>query len=205
VRTELSERPELAELRRRLERTGLLLSAPAVTKGRRGVLLLWLAVLGLGGLRLAADIDRGRPVTVLVLLLVAALLGALVSLRFGWRRTAAGHQALRAARRGSGGRALAASTGAARYGPVGAGYGVALFGLSALWATDPAYAGVIGAPRLATGGSAPRGGVVRDGVVLGGAARTDTGCESTIGSHGCGGCGGDGDGDGCDGCGGGEA
>lgn len=176
LRVGLIDRPEMAEVRRRLEQAGLVLPDGAAGAYRRLALRLWLPVVGLGLLRLVVGLSRGKPVLYLVLLLAVAGIAAAASLAVRPWRSWAGHGVLREARRGCGGRAAAASTGAARYGPAGASYGVAVFGLSALWVSDPEFAGGISAPRLASGGDGGDGG-------SGGSCGGGGGC----GGGGCGG------------------
>ena len=157
LRDALARRPEVAELRRSLEAAGLMYPAPVAAAQLRNVRLLWLAVLGLGVARLVVGMSRGKPVAFLVMLLVAAVFCALASLGGHLGRTPAGYRVLKAARREGGKPEEAASMGEARFGPVGASYGVALFGASVLWATDPLFAEAMGMPR-AGGGDGDGGG-----------------------------------------------
>jgi uncharacterized protein (TIGR04222 family) len=152
VHDALARRPEVAELRRSLEAAGLMHPARIAAAHRRNVLLLWLAVLGLGVARLGVGMSRGKPVAFLVVLLVVAAVCAVAGLVGYLGRTPAGYRVLKAARRESGKPEEAASMGEARFGPVGASYAVALYGAGVLWASDPLFAKAMGVPRDGGGG-----------------------------------------------------
>jgi hypothetical protein len=67
------------------------------------------------------------------------------------------------------------------YGPMGAALGIGLFGMTAVWASDPAIAGELAVQRMATGGSDSSGS----------SGGGDSGSSSGCGGGGCGGgCGG---------------
>jgi uncharacterized protein (TIGR04222 family) len=187
LRSELVHRPEVAELRRRLEVAGLMHPERTAAAHLFTAWLLWLAVLGLGVARLVVGMSRGKPVAFLVVLLVVAAVCAVVTLRGQRGRTAAGYRLLEAARREGGGPQEAASKGAARFGPMGASYSVALYGAAALWASDPQFAAAIGASRYSgAGGGSGAGGY------SGGYGSGCSGGSSGCGGGGCGGggCGG---------------
>jgi uncharacterized protein (TIGR04222 family) len=157
VRRDLAARPEMVELADRLRWRGLLMSDEQ-RSAYRSLGLLWVALLVLGLARALAGASRGKPIGFLVFcLLVTAVVTAASLLRVP-RATRPGQKTLAAARAVSGGRATAASTGATMFGATGAAYGVALFGLGALWASDPEFAAGIGVPRHTTDVSGGGGG-----------------------------------------------
>jgi uncharacterized protein (TIGR04222 family) len=168
----------------RLVTAGLLLSDEQRRRIRRvGVWMLGVALLGL--VRLLAGIADAKPVGFLLVALVVVTVIALVQLTIAPRRTRLGDCTL--ARLRADHHALAPSLRPdwQVYGPAGAALSIGVFGTSALWASDPAFAEEIAAQRAASGGSGDGGGAA----VSGGG---DGGGSSCGGGGGCGGggCGG---------------
>lgn len=173
---QLPVRAALDATEQRLTRAGLLV--PAATRGRlRGIGLAMLAVAGLGMARLVAGIAGGRPVGFLVALLVAIVVAAVVLLTAGPRRTRLGDRALAELRSRQDGLAPRNRPDWTLYGPATAALGIGLFGVEALWASDPAMAAEMAAQRATTAGAGGDGG---------GGDGGGGGC----GGGGCGGCGG---------------
>lgn len=141
----------LNEIRDRLERAGLLLTADQRRSYRRPAFLM-LLVLVLGVARLVAGVANGRPVGFLLFgLLVVAVMSVILLVRIPVR-TAAGDVALAAQRS----RHTALSP-AMRpdWGTVGAGaaaLSVGVFGVGALMAAEPAFAEELEAQRSAAMG-----------------------------------------------------
>lgn len=178
----------LGEIRDRLERAGLILTAAQRRAYRRpGFWMIGVAVLGL--VRLFAGAANGRPVGYLSLLLMAAAVASVVLFVKAPVRTAAGDAALAAQRARH--TALSPSM-RPDWGAVGAGgaaLSVGVFGVGALLAAQPAFAEELEAQKYAAmggGGSYSGGG--------------DGGSSGGDGGGGGGGCGGGGCGGG--GCGG---
>jgi len=168
----------------RLARTGLLVSEEARLRLRR--VGLWMAgVAVLGVVRLAAGLEGGRPVGFLVLELLVVSVAAIVMLRAIPRRTEHGDQVLAELRSLQYDLDPANKPNWTVYGPAAAALGVGLFGVSALWASDPAMAAELEAQRAAALGGAGGYSAGTDG---GGG---DSGGGGSCGSGGCGGgCGG---------------
>lgn len=173
----------LARIESRLVAAGLLLDEPRRSRIRSAC---WptFAVAALGLVRIVAGTVNGRPVGFLVVLVLAVLgvgVGQLVAVR---RRSPAGNAALctLTARH----HALSPSMRPdwAVYGPAGAALAVGVFGLSALWTADPAFAGELELSRATAAGSGVTGGSGGDGG-SGGGDSGGGGCGG--GGGGCGG------------------
>jgi uncharacterized protein (TIGR04222 family) len=166
---------------RRLTRTGLLVSDGARLRLRR--IGLWMAgVAVLGVVRLVAGVQSGHPVGFLILELLAVSVATIVMLRAIPRRTEHGDQVLAELRSLQYDLDPASRPNWTVYGPAAAALGVGLFGVSALWASDPAMAAELEAQRATALGGA--GGYSAGGSDGGGGS-------SCGGGGGCGGgCGG---------------
>ena len=142
----------LATIERRLVAGGFLLSEDR-RRQIRWVGFWMLAVAALGLVRVLAGIAEARPVGFLVIamLLVAAV--AVVQLSRAPRRTRSGDRALAELRTEHHGLSPEVRPDWQVYGPAGAALGIGIYGTSALWASDPAFAGQIEAQRAASGGS----------------------------------------------------
>ncbi|MFI6516635.1 TIGR04222 domain-containing membrane protein [Spirillospora sp. NPDC050679] len=182
----------LGRVREGLERDGLLIGS-AVRRRRRWALPPLAALALLGAVRIVFGVRDGHPVlflvaTVIVLTVVLAVMAVDPRAAMG-KRTPAGERALSEAKERYRYLRPDHTPAWATYGAVGAGLGVALFGLTAMTALDPAFAEEAmlrpppAAPVADSGGGAVGGG--GDG-----------------GGDGGGGCGGGGCGGGCGGCGG---
>lgn len=183
-------RTALDNTRQRLELAGLLLSAQQ--RGRIKGTGLWMVAVGaLGLVRLLAGIANGAAVGYLILELLAVGIISAVPLRrtpTRSRRGAAELKNLRAKHSELAPRMRPAWT---AYGPALAGLGVGIFGASAVWASDPAFAAELKAKRQAVASMAT------SGYVGGGACGGSGGGGSSGGGGGCGGgCGGGGGGGG---------
>lgn len=185
LRHHRSVRAALEAIHGRLVTGGLLLSE-ADRRRYRAVGWWMVAVAALGLVRLLAGVAGAKPVGfLLAALLVAAAVGVVQLARVP-RRTRAGNSVLRALRVQHHVLSPSMRPDWGTYGAGAAALGVGLFGLSALWASDPAFADELALQRAAAGGS----------------GATGTGCgggsSSDSGGGGGGGCGGGGGG----GCGG---
>ncbi len=173
----------LAATERRLVDAGLLLSE-AQRRRIRGTGWWMLAVAGLGLLRLLAGIANARPVGWLVVAFIAVTIVAVILLASAPRRTQRGDRTLAALRDEHHTLAPKERPDWALYGPVGAALGIGLFGMSAVWASDPAIAGELAVQRMSAGdgGSSWSGG--------GDSGGSSCGSGSSCGGGGGGGCGG---------------
>ncbi|OLT12188.1 hypothetical protein BJF78_25030 [Pseudonocardia sp. CNS-139] len=117
-----------------------------------------LAVAGLGLVRLLAGIADARPVGYLVAALAAVTLVAAFQLARAPRRSRLGDRALADLRTEHHGLAPALRPDWQVYGPAGAALSIGVFGTSALWASDPAFAHDIAAQHVTAGGSGSVGG-----------------------------------------------
>src|SRR5204862_3602969 len=119
-----------------------------------------LAVAGLGLVRLLAGIANARPVGWLVVALIAVTVVAVILLASAPRRTQRGDRTLAALRDENHTLAPKERPDWALYGPVGAALGIGLFGMTAVWASDPAIAGELAVQRMSAGdgGSSGSGG-----------------------------------------------
>jgi uncharacterized protein (TIGR04222 family) len=183
IQSDAGVRSALDDLREGLVRAGWVLDPVQRGRARLGAWML-LALSGFGLVRLVAGIANGRAVGVLVLLIILTTAIGFVLLVVP-RRSAAGTRAIAHARTAHAHLAPNQSPAWATYGVAGAAMGVALFGTSALWSADPAFAGEAGIKREAINGGGGSSGVGDSGA---------SGC----GGGGCGGSGGGGGG----GCGG---
>jgi uncharacterized protein (TIGR04222 family) len=180
----------LGTARQRLADAGLRLSA----RRRRRIRLagLWMVpVAVLGVLRLQAGSANSAPVGYLILELLAV--GAVATILLCWvpQRSRRGAAELRKLRAQHNEIAPGMRPDWTVYGPAVAGLGVGIFGASALWASDPAFAADVQAQRVAAtmGGSGYYG-----GAGCGGSGHSGGGCGAG-GGGGCGGgCGGGGGG-----------
>ncbi len=174
-------RTALDAVERRLVADGLLLGEPQ-RRAVRAVGWWTAAVAGLGLLRLLAGVAEGRPVGFVAVALVAVAALALVQLLHAPRRSRSGDRLLARLRNENTAIAPGMRPDWVAYGPAGAALGVGLFGASALWASDPAFAEELALQR--TDGGAGGGSTV---VTSGG----DSGGGGGGGGGGCGGgCGG---------------
>jgi uncharacterized protein (TIGR04222 family) len=142
----------LTTIHERLVSAGLLLS-DAQRRRIRHVGYWMLAVAGLGFVRLLAGIAEARPVGYLLAMLVAVTIVALVQLARAPRRTSLGNRTLADLKTAHHGLAPTQRPDWHVYGPAGAALSVGVFGTSALWASDPAFAHEIEAQRVSSGGS----------------------------------------------------
>ena len=170
----------LHRIESRLVGAGLLLDAERRCEIRRTAGWTF-ALASLGVARIIAGIAGGRPVGVLVVLVLLTLLIGVGQSRSAPRRTRAGDEALR--RLADDHHALSPATRPdwAVYGPTGAALSVGVFGVGALWAADPAFAGELALQRATAASGSGSGG--------------DTGgssCSSGSSCGGGGGCGGGG-------------
>lgn len=137
----------------RLVRAGLLVSDEARLRMRR--IGLWMAgVAVLGAVRLVAGIQNGHPVGFLIVELLAVTVATIVMLRAIPRRTEHGDQVMAELRSLQYDLDPANKPDWTVYGPAAAALGVGLFGVSALWASDPAMAAELEAQRAAAMGGA---------------------------------------------------
>ncbi|MGD9527695.1 MAG: TIGR04222 domain-containing membrane protein, partial [Pseudonocardia sp.] len=135
----------------RLVAGGLLLSE-ADRRRYRAVGWWMVAVAGLGLVRLLAGVAAAKPVGYLLIAMVAAAVVGLVQLAGAPRRTRAGDEVLRALRAEHHVLSPTMRPDWTTYGAGAAALGVGLFGLQALWASDPAFAGEIALQRAAAAG-----------------------------------------------------
>jgi uncharacterized protein (TIGR04222 family) len=166
----------LLVIEERLVAAGLLLSEEQ-RRRIRSVGFWMLGVAGLGLVRLLAGIAEAKPVGYLLAALIVVAVIAVVQLTVAPRRTRLGDRTLAGLRTEHHGLAPALRPDWHVYGPAGAALSIGVFGTSALWASDPAFAREIAAQPAGTGSAGGSGG---DG---GGAA---------VGGGGGGGCGGGG-------------
>jgi uncharacterized protein (TIGR04222 family) len=174
----------LVTIDRRLVTAGLLLS----DEQRRRIKLVgfWmLGVAGFGLVRLLAGIAEAQPVGYLLAALVVVTLVAAVQLARAPRRTRLGDRTLAELRAQHHGLAPALRPDWQVYGPAGAALAIGVFGTSALWASDPAFAHEIAAQHVSAGGSGDGGGGGTVG--SGGDGGGDGGGGGGCGGGGCGG------------------
>lgn len=174
----------LADLRDRLERDGLAVTAEQRRAARTGPLLL-LALVAIGVLRAFAGVANGRPVGFLVVAIVGLATIALVQLFRVPTSTRAGRAALKSLQAQNRYLSPRSHPSYATYGAAGAALGVALFGTASLYAMDPAFASGAEVQRHFAGGG-------DGGASAGGGATAGCGGGSSCGGGGCGGggCGG---------------
>ncbi|MCU1659944.1 MAG: hypothetical protein JWR58_9 [Pseudonocardia sp.] len=147
----------LAVIEKRLVAAGLLLSEEQRLRIRR-VGSWMLVVAGLGLVRLLAGVAEAKPVGYLVVALVAVTAVAAVQLARAPRRTRLGDRTLATLRSEHHGLSPEVKPDWSVYGPEGAALGIGIFGMGALWASDPAFADELAAQRVAAGGSSGDGG-----------------------------------------------
>lgn len=172
----------LAEIRDRLERAGLILTADQRRSYRRPAFLM-LAVLAFGVVRMVAGVSDGRPIGFLLFVLFLVAVTSVVLLVRAPVRTAAGDVAL--AEQRSRHTALSPSM-RPDWGAVGAGgaaLSVGVFGVGALMAAQPAFAEELEAQKSAAMG----GGGVFSGGDGGGGGGDGGGGGGGCGGGGCGG------------------
>lgn len=136
----------LHRIEARLVDAGLLLSVEQRCRIRRTSWWLF-GLASLGVARIVDGIANDRPVGVLVVLVLLTLLIAVAGSRSAPRRSRVSDEALR--RLADEHHALSPTTGPdwAVYGPAGAALAVGVFGVGALWAADPAFAGELALQR----------------------------------------------------------
>lgn len=167
-------RAALAASERRLERAGLLVSTPARQRIKR-IALLMVAVGALGVVRLVAGLANWKPVGYLFLALAVVLVAAIVMLSSTPRRTRLGDRTLAQLRSGRHDLDPELKPDWVVYGASAAALGVGLYGLDALWASDPAMAVELAAKR-ASGGQAASGSEGGDSGSCGGGGGCGGGC-----------------------------
>lgn len=171
----------LAGIEQRLADAGLLVSAADRASIRMtGCWLLVVAALGLA--RIVAGVANGHDVGFIVSATIAVTVIGLVQISRAPVRGALGNRTLARLRTEHHQLAPANRPDWVTYGAAGAALGVGVFGMSALWASDPAFAHELAAQRLASGGSS-------SGSVDGGSGGGSS-CGGGGGGCGGGGCGG---------------
>jgi len=176
----------LATIEKRLVSSGLLLSAERRSRIQRtGSWMLGVAALGL--VRVLAGTASGKPAGFLLVALLVVVVGAVVQLVRAPRRTRLGDRTLRELEQQHHTLSPAMRPDWAVYGPAAAALGVGIFGVGALWASDPAFA-----DELAMQKAAAAGGGGFDGGGSFGGGDSGGGGSSCGGGGGCGGggCGG---------------
>lgn len=175
----------LATMEKRLVGDGLLLSEEQRRRIRR-VGFWMLAVAALGLVRLLAGIAEAQAVGLLIVALLLVTAAAGVQLAIAPRRSGAGNRTLAALRSEHHELAPDAAPDWTVYGPAAAALGIGVFGMTALWASDPAFADELAAQRagvnVADGGSSGGG--------WSGSGDSSGGSDGDGGGGGCGGCGG---------------
>jgi uncharacterized protein (TIGR04222 family) len=172
----------LRQLREGLEAQGL-----AVSPARLKVARLWgvagaaLILLGVG--RVVDGLQNDKPVTFLVIALLIAAAATLFLVKRKRRATYAADRGLRALRRQHEYLAPHQSPSYATYGATGVAMGVALYGTTALYTMDPAFAAEAEVQRMnASGGTGSSG-----GGDSGSSSSCSGGSSSCGGGGGCGG------------------
>jgi uncharacterized protein (TIGR04222 family) len=136
----------------RLVTSGFLLSEDRRRQIRR-VGFWMLGVAGLGLVRVLAVVAEARPVGFLVIAMLVVTVVAAVQLSLAPRRSRQGEQALAALRAEHPELSPEVVPDWRVHGPSGAALGIGIFGTSALWASDPGFAGEIEAQRILSEGS----------------------------------------------------
>lgn len=176
-------RTALDTIEKRLVSLGLLL--PEAQRRRIRAVGWWMvAVAGLGLLRLLAGVAEGRPVGLVTVALLAVAGVALVQLLHAPRRTRAGDRLLVWLRDRHHELDPAQRPDWVTYGPVAAALGIGIFGVSAVWASDPALAEELAVQKASAGGD---GGSSFVGGGDGGGGGGDGGGGGGCGGGGCGG------------------
>jgi uncharacterized protein (TIGR04222 family) len=142
----------LHRIESRLIGAGLLLTPQRRTRIRATAVWTF-ALAALGVARVVAGIGNGRPVGFLVVLVLAVVAIGVAQSMSAPRRTRAGDAALRRLVDEHHTLSPAMNPDWAVYGPTGAALAVGVFGLGALWAADPAFAGELAVQRAAYTGS----------------------------------------------------
>jgi len=174
----------LHRIESRLVGAGLLLDAERRCEIRRTAGWTF-ALASLGVARIVAGIAGGRPVGVLVVLVLLTLLIGVGQSRSAPRRTRAGDEALRRLADDHHALSPAMRPDWGVYGPTGAALSVGVFGVGALWAADPAFAGELALQRAAAASGSGSGGDT-------GGSSCSSGSSSGSSCGGGGGCGGGG-------------
>lgn len=170
--------------KQRLVKAGLLLSDEQRGRIRRvGLWMVVVAVLGL--LRVLAGMSNAQPVGFVTAMMAVVIVLAALLLGRAPRRSRAGDRLLARLRTEQHGLAPANRPDWTVYGPEGAALGIGIWGMSALWASDPVFADELALQRQASAsGDGGAGGVGGD----------SGGSSGDGGSGGGGGCGGGGGG-----------
>lgn len=175
----------LGRIEKRLVADGLLLDAEE-QRAARAAGAWMLAVAALGLVRIIAGIANGKSVGFMIAaFLVVSVIGIVLTARVP-RRTPLGDDTVSMLRGLHHRLSPANRPDWVTYGAAGAALGVGVFGMSALWASDPAFASELEAQRAAAAGGGSSGGGDSGGSSCGG------GGSSCGGGGGCGGggCGG---------------
>ncbi len=176
----------LTSIQRQLTSTGLLISPEQRSHIRRTGFWM-LGVAGLGLARILAGVAGGKPIGFLAVAFIGVLVVALVQLGRSPRRTRLGDRTLKQLADQHHALAPAMRPDWAAYGPAAAALGVGIFGVGAVWASDPAFADELAVQKAtaASGGGSTDGGGCSSG-------SSDSGGGSSCGGGGCGGggCGG---------------
>ncbi|WP_214407804.1 TIGR04222 domain-containing membrane protein [Pseudonocardia lacus] len=169
--------------KQRLVKAGLLLSDEQRGRIRRvGLWMVAVALLGL--LRVLAGMSNAQPVGLVTAMMVAVSVVAIFLLARAPSRAKAGDRLLARLRTEQHGLAPANRPDWAVYGPEGAALGIGIWGMSALWASDPVFADELALQRQAsTGDGGSGGGGDSGGGSDGGGGGGGGGC----GGGGCGG------------------
>jgi uncharacterized protein (TIGR04222 family) len=145
----------MAAIEDRLMAGGFLLTDEQRWQIRRvGLWMLGVAAIGL--VRMLAGVAEARPVGFLVVALLVVTVVAVVQLSLAPRRSRHGDRTLCALRAEHHGLSPEVKPDWRVYGPNAAALGIGIFGTSALWASDPVFAGEIAVSRSAasaTGGA----------------------------------------------------
>jgi uncharacterized protein (TIGR04222 family) len=174
----------LHRIESRLVDAGLLLT-PQQRDRIRGTAVWTFAVAVLGGIRIIAGIADGHSVGFLFVA-VAVLVGVTVVQAVSTpRRTRAGDMALRRLADDHHALSPAMRPDWGVYGPAGAALSVGVFGVGALWAADPAFAGELALQRAAAASGTGAG-------TYSGGDTSGSSCSSGSSCGGGGGCGGGG-------------
>jgi uncharacterized protein (TIGR04222 family) len=181
----------LGAAHKRLVADGLLLSDQQRSRIRRGALAV-VAVAALGLVRLLAGMAEARPVGYLVALLAGVVVVAVGLLVAVPRRTRLGAATLARLRAEEHLLSPSLRPDWTAHGPEAAALAVGLFGMSALWASDPAFAEELAVAKAAgASGGGDGGGWGVSSWSSGDGGGGDSGGGSSCGGGGCGGgCGG---------------
>lgn len=180
-----SVRTALDAMDERLVAHGLLLSD--VQRGRIRAVGWWMvAVAGLGLVRLLAGVAEGRPVGFLLVALLAVSVVALVQLLRAPRRTRAGDRLLARLRDEHHELDPAQRPDWVAHGPAAAALGIGIFGVSAVWASDPVLAEELAVQKATAGGDGGSS-FVGGGGDSGGGGGDGGGGGGGCGGGGCGG------------------